>query len=77
MLPIIIALSNLIYKLILVNINKKIDANSHINLFIIVVSHIHGNNTYMGFHPLNLFSTKISFQFVISISGKNVSPSNA
>ena len=58
MLPIIIALSNLIYKLILVNINKKIDANSHINLFIIVVSHIHGNNTYMGFHPLNLFLQK-------------------
>ena len=59
MLPIIIALSNLIYKLILVNINKKIDANSHINLFIIVVSHIHGNNTYTGFvHPLNLFPQK-------------------
>ena len=77
MLPIIIALSNLIYKLILVNINKKIDANSHINLFIIVVSHIHGNNTYMGFSSVKPFSTKISFQFVISISGKNVSPSNA
>ena len=77
MLPFIIALSNLIYKPILMDINKKIDANFHINLFTIVASHIHDNSTYTDFSSVKPFSTKTSFQFVISISGKNVSPSNA
>ena len=59
MLPSIIALSNLIYKPILMDTNKKIDVNIHINLWIIVVSHIHGNNTYTDFSSVKPFQQKL------------------